>query len=132
MSTKQCILDAIPVIAEKLARVPTRSEFISLTGISEYYITRFFPSWHEAVRTAGLPPRILRAPVEDTELLIDWGEAARKLHAIPSRRAYRREGKYDLRTLERRFGRWSLIPCAFAEFAKDKPEWSNVLSLLPA
>jgi hypothetical protein len=132
MSTQQRILDAIPVIAEKLARVPTRSEFISLSGISEYFITRFFPSWHDAVRAAGLPPRILRAPVEDNELLKDWGAAARNLHALPSRRAYRRGGKYDLRTFDRRFDRWSLIPRAFADFAKDKPEWSDVLSLLPA
>jgi len=132
MSTKQGILDGIPVVTASLARVPTRSEFISLTGISEYYITRFFPSWHDAVRAAGLQPRFLNVPLDDTELLKDWGDVAQKLRAAPSRRAYRRDGKYDLRTLERRFGRWSLIPRAFADFARDKPEWSGVLSLLPA
>jgi hypothetical protein len=132
MPNGQQIVDAIAAVARKLGRAPTRSEFISLTGISEYYITRFFSTWHDALRAAGLQPRFLKVPVEDTELLKDWGDVARKLRAAPSRRAYRREGKYDLRTLERRFGRWSLIPRAFAGFAKDIPEWSDVVSLLPA
>ncbi len=128
----QRILDAIPVLAAKLARLPTRSEFISCTGISEYYITRFFPSWHDAVRAAGLQPRILKSPVKNSELLNDWGEVARKIRALPSRRAYRREGKFDLRTLERRFGRWSRIPQAFADFAKKKPEWADVVAFISA
>jgi len=125
-------VNAIAAVARKLRRAPTRSEFISLTGISEYYITRIFSSWHDAIRAAGLQPRFLNVPVKDTELLKDWGDVAQKLRALPSRRAYRRNGKYDLRKLERRFGRWSLIPRVFADFAKDKPEWSDVLALFPA
>lgn len=125
-------MDAIAAVARKLGQTPTRSEFISATGVSEYYITLYFPSWREATKTAGLEPQPSNIPVEDTELLGDWGEVASRIHAVPSRRAYRREGKYDLRTLERRFGRWSLVPRAFADFAKDKPEWADLLALLPA
>jgi hypothetical protein len=41
------------------------------------------------------------------------------------------EGKYDLRTLERRFGPWSSLPEVFLNFAKDNPEWAEVFALLP-
>jgi hypothetical protein len=51
---------------------------------------------------------------------------------MPPRRAYRRAGKYDPSTLERRFGPWSSLPEAFQNFAKDNPEWADVVALLPA
>jgi hypothetical protein len=69
--------------------------------------------------------------LEDSELLRDWGETVRKNRAIPARRAYRRVGKYDPRTLERRFGPWSSLSEIFLNFAKDNPEWADVLALLP-
>ena len=37
--------------------------------------------------------------LEDSELLKDWGETVRVNRAIPARRAYRRLGRYDPRTL---------------------------------
>jgi hypothetical protein len=132
MPDRQHILRCIAATVRKLGRTPSRSEFISRSGISEYYISRFFSTWHVAVRAAGFEPRNFNVLISDNELLKDWGESARKNRAQPSRRAYRRLGKYDLRTLERRFGRWSLIPRAFANFAKRKPEWADVVALLPA
>jgi len=68
--------------------------------------------------------------IEDCELLRDWGETVRKIRAIPSRRTYRREGRYDIRTIERRFGPWSSIPETFRKFAQDKPEWADLAPLL--
>src|SRR5258708_14890218 len=70
--------------------------------------------------------------LEDSEVLKDWGEIVRANRAIPARRAYRREGKYDPRTLEKRFGPWSSLPHVFLNFAKDNPEWADVVALLPA
>jgi len=67
-----------------------------------------------------------------TANLKDWGEIVRSNRAIPARRAYRRVGKYDPRTLERRFGPWSSLPEVFLNFSKDKPEWADVVALLPA
>jgi hypothetical protein len=68
--------------------------------------------------------------VEDKELLRDWGETVRRKRAVPSRRAYLLEGKYDPRTLEKRFGDWSLVPRAFRHFAKGKRGWADVVALL--
>jgi Homing endonuclease associated repeat len=131
MSDNQHILDSIRAIARGLGRAPTRSEFVALAEISEYSVSQCFPSWNDAVRSAGLPANTMNVRLEDGELLKDWGETVRTNHAIPARRAYRRVGKYDPRTLERRFGPWSSLPEVFLNFAKDNSEWADVLALLP-
>jgi len=131
MSAKQHILDSIRAIARGLGRAPTRSEFVRLAEISEYFVSQCFTSWNDAVRSAGLHANTMNVRLEDSELLKDWGEIVRANRAIPARRAYRRVGKYDPRTLERRFGPWSSLPKVFLNFAKDNPEWADVVALLP-
>lgn len=118
-------------MARGAGRPPSRSEFRSLAGISEHAVSEFFPTWNAALRAAGLPPYTLNLRLEDGELLEDWGFAVRKNRKVPSRRAYRHLGKFDHRTFERRFGPWSQLPQAFRKFAQDKPEWADVLALLP-
>ena len=132
MSAKQHILDSIAAIARGLGRAPSRSEFVTLTGITDYHVLQCFPSWNDAVRAAGLQPYTLNVRLEDGTLLEDWGETVRRRRAIPPRHAYRREGKYDTRTIERRLGPWSTLPEVFRNFAEGKPEWSDVVALLPA
>ena len=125
------IRESIAAIARGLRRTPSRSEFISLAKISEHQLLRFFPTWNDAVRAAGLEPFAFNIKVEDSALLEDWAQAVRRNRAILARRAYRREGKYDARTLERRLGPWSSLPEIFRNFAAGKPEWRDVLALLP-
>jgi hypothetical protein len=129
---KELILDSLAAIARGADRPPSRSEFLSLSGISEHAVLQFFPSWSAALRAAGLQPYTLNLRLEDRELLEDWGCAVRRNHKIPTRRAYRHLGKFDTRTFERRFGPWSQLPQVFRNFAKSKPEWADVLALLPA
>jgi hypothetical protein len=131
MSAQQHILDSIAAIARGLGRAPSRSEFVSLSGITDYHVLQCFPSWNDAVRAAGLHPYTLNVRLEDSELLKDWGETVRRNRKIPSRRTYRREGQYDTRTVERRFGPWSSLPGVFRNFAATKPEWADVVALLP-
>jgi hypothetical protein len=131
MLDKQHILNSIAAIARGLGRAPTRSEFVALAEISEYSVSQSFPSWNDAVRSAGLRANTMNVRLEDSELLKDWGETVRTNRVIPARRAYRRVGKYDPRTLERRFGPWSSLPEVFLNFAKDNPEWADVVALLP-
>jgi hypothetical protein len=129
---KQLILDSLAAIARGADRPPSRSEFVSLSGISEHAVSQFFPTWNAALRAAGLQPYTLNLRLEDRELLEDWGCAVRKNHKIPTRRVYRHLGKFDNRTFERRFGPWSQLPQVFRNFAHSKPEWADVLALLPA
>jgi hypothetical protein len=131
MVEKRRILTSIRKIAKRLGRTPTQWEFLSGGRGTDYSVSRFFPKWNDAVRAAGLQPYTRNARVEDRELLKDWGKAVRKRRGIPAYRAYGREGKYDPSTIERRFGRWSSLPKAFRNFAKGRPEWADVVALLP-
>lgn len=128
---KQHILDSILAIASRTGRAPSRSEFLSLSKISEHQVLRFFPKWNDAVRAAGLIPHTINVRLEDRELLEDWAFVVRTKGKIPARRAYPHLGQYDPRTF-RRFGPWSNLPEVFRNFAKDKPEYADVLALLPA
>lgn len=127
---KQHILDSILAFANRTGRAPSRSEFLSLSGFSEHHVLRFFPNWRDAVRAAGLIPHTINVRLEDRELLEDWAFVVRTKRKIPSRRAYPHLGQYDPRTF-RRFGPWSNLPEVFRNFAKDKPEYADVLALLP-
>jgi hypothetical protein len=129
---RQLILGSLAAIARGAGRAPSRSEFLSLSGISEHQISQFFPNWSDAVRAAGLQPHTLNVRLHDRELLEDWGHAVRKHRAIPARRAYHHLGRFDHRTFERRFGPWSSLPEVFRNFAQGKQEWADVLALLPA
>ena len=131
-SDKEFILGSLAAIASGAGRTPSRSEFISLSGISEHQVTQFFPTWNDAVKAAGLPPHTLNERLEDRELLEDWASAVRKNRKPPARRTYLHLGKFDHRTFERRFGPWSKLPEVFRNFAQGKPEWADVVALLPA
>jgi hypothetical protein len=68
MSDKQHILGFIRAIARGLGRAPTRSEFVGLAKISEYFVSQCFPSWNDAVRLAGLQANTMNVKLEDSEL----------------------------------------------------------------
>ena len=129
---KELILDSLAAIARGAGRPPTRREFLSLSGISEYAVLKAVPSWNAALEAAGLAPYTGNVRLEDHELLEDWGDAVRRNRGIVTCRAYHQLGKFGLRTIENRFGAWSQVPEVFRRFAQGKPEWADVLALLPA
>jgi len=130
MLGKRHILDSIAKIARGLGRAPSLSEFTGLTEISKSRVFQLFANWNDAVRAAGLGPYRLYSRPGDSDLLEDWGELVRRKRAILSKLAYQLEGKHHVRTVERRFGSWDSVPGAFRNFAKDKPEWADVVELL--
>ncbi|MFA6472574.1 MAG: hypothetical protein WCU00_11080 [Candidatus Latescibacterota bacterium] len=125
------IIEAIKLTAMKLGRTPSRSAFITHTGIREYYVLKHFPNWNSAVSDAGLKPDTTNVKIDDDTLLADWGKAVRQLRQIPARSQYKNYGNYSTATFEHHFGPWSQIPNKFRRFAADKPQWSDVLALLP-
>lgn len=128
---KQAVLDAIRRIARTLGHPPSRAEFKAKSGMTEYQVLLHFPSWREAVRAARLEPDSTNIRLDDSNLLQDWGDLVRKNRQIPTRDQYRREGKHSPGVFEKHFGPWSSIPEKCREFAQDKPEWADVLALLP-
>lgn len=130
MAGKQKIVKAIAATARKLRRTPSLLEFVAHTKYSQNSVFRHFAKWNEAVRAAGLRQfRGYTRPL-DKQLLEDWGQTVRKKGAAILRKEYRLAGKYYPDTLGRRFGGWASLPRAFRAFAKGKPEWADVVSLL--
>ena len=131
MSDKKHIIDSIARLAKKLGHAPSHAEFVARAGISAYSIMQCFEYWNDAVRAAGLRPSKRNVRVTDRELLEDWGRHARRNQRLPTVHGYRRKGKYEPQTLQYRFGAWSKVPEAFRKFATGKPEWADVVALLP-
>jgi hypothetical protein len=109
----------------------SQRQFPAESGFKNSDVFRCFSSWSEAVAATGLDiaPDNLKIPHDD--LLADWGELVRHRREIPTRKQYRIDGSYSPGAFERNFGPWSTIPARFREFAQDKPEWADVLALLP-
>jgi len=125
------VLNAIRAAGQSLGRPPSRAEFKSSSGMTEYQVLKHFPSWREAVRAAGLEPHSTNVAIDPEVLLEDWGEFVRRVRRIPTRDHYRRDGTYSPGVFEKRFGPWSAVPLRFREFADGKPEWADVVALLP-
>lgn len=128
---KDEVLNAIRDAARPLGRAPSRAEFKSASGMSEYQVLKHFSSWREAVRAAGLEPHSTNLPLEPSVLLKDWGEMVRRERRIPTRDQYRRAGNYSPGVFEKKFGPWSNIPAKFKAFAESRPEWVDVVVLIP-
>ena len=128
---KNAVLDAIRSAAQALGHAPSKSEFKGKSGMTEYQVLQHFPSWREALRAAGFEADPTNLKLDDHTLLDDWGTLVRKNRHIPTRDQYRREGKFSPGVFEKHFGPWSAIPEAFRSFAIDKPDWLDVLALLP-
>ncbi len=99
--------------------------------MTERQILNHFPSWRDAVRSAGLAPHTANQKLTDEELLEDWGKLVRSRRQIPTREQYRREGKFSPGVFEKHFGPWTRLPARFRDFAKDKSNWTDVVTLLP-
>jgi hypothetical protein len=125
------VVAAIRRCAEEVGGTPSRAEFKRRTGISEYHVLQHFEGWNDAVRAAGLDPDTSNVKLSDDDLLEDWGQAVRDLRAVPTRHQYRRKGEYSPGVFEKHFGPWSTVPDSFRRFAETRPEWGDVLALLP-
>src|SRR5579885_1444266 len=124
------VLSAIREAALALGHPPSRSEFRTRSGITDHQVLRYFPSWREAVRAAGLEPHTTNRPLGRDELLRDWAEFVRRLRRVPTRDQYRRDGRYSPQVFEKKIGTWSAVPSAFRDWAGSRIEWTDVLALI--
>jgi hypothetical protein len=129
---KNTVLNAIRKIVKTLGRPPSRCEFVKASGITEYHVLKYFSGWRDAVTAAGFEPHTANLKIEPEVLLKDWAEIVRRNRRIPTQGQYRREGAYSIDVFEKNFGPWSNIPQEFCEFANGKPEWLDVVALLPS
>lgn len=132
MMERTDILDAIRAAAQELGQPLPRSKFLTHSGITEYQVLKHFPNWRAALKAAGVGSDDTNVRHDDASLLKDWGELARKNREIPTLNQYRHQGKFGPKSFQRHFGPWSGIPEHFRKFAVGKPEWADVLALLPS
>ena len=130
--SKDDILSAIRETAQSLGKPPSRAQFMAHSGITEYHVLKWFPSWNAAVTAAGLKAHTGNIKLDDSVLLEDWGSLVRDLRHIPTRSQYQQHGTYSSGVFERHFGPWSSLPGHFRRFAGDNSEWTDVLALLPS
>jgi len=127
---RQKIVVALQKAAQNLGRTPPQAEFTKYCGISKKYLKACFGNFKNAVQAAGLHPGKPPGWIDDQALLADWGGGVRKTGRILTLLKYRREGKFDHRTFVRLFGRWRVVPQKFREFAKNKPQWRDVVEII--
>ena len=78
MPDKKQVLRSIAAVARQLGRTPSLLEFVALSGISKYWVSRIYPRWNDAVRATGLEPVRLKVRPEELALRIPVYEASSK------------------------------------------------------
>jgi len=127
--TKDEFLNALKnAIQENGGAWITQDQFFKKTKFSNADVASLFTGWKEAVAATGLG---ISYPGERVSPLQDWGNLVRNRRTIPTKIQYKLYGTYGLTVFERNFGAWSGMPDKFREFAQGKPEWNDVVTLLP-
>jgi hypothetical protein len=128
--TKEQIIAAMQSLARELGHTPTTTEFTRLSGMNDRNASRLFKTYLNAVRAAGLEPNKRGQRLSSAALLADWGEVARKVGWVPTRREYLREGSYGYIVFRSRFQRWVEVPKEFCRFAASgglAGDWTDVM-----
>lgn len=131
--SKDEVIAAFRECARKLGQAPSWDELERFSGITAWKVRRHFRGMEDAIRAAGLEPNPKGGRIGTGVMLTEWAQAARKLRRLPSRDEYRRHGLYGTRTFCARFGRWSLLPLQFLEFARKtgiEDQWQDVLGMI--
>jgi hypothetical protein len=135
---QKAILDVVrKVVTEIGGKRPTKQQLIG-AGISWRRVEYYFPTETitSALAAAGYAFDRYHAKIRLEDWLKDWGEVVRRKGAIPTRKEYKYKAhgaKYSPGVFENDpgGGKWILVPMKFREFAKDKPEWADVVAKLP-
>lgn len=118
----------------KLGKKPSIRVFRKQFGT--YQVEKLFRSWNELVKAAGDTPSI---PFQDKpnkwtkeRILESWGKVVRQLGHMPSQPEWGfHKFSPSVSFFSKKIGRWKgEVPSTFVAFAKNKPEWADVLNLV--
>jgi hypothetical protein len=105
--TREDIIEAAREAARKLGGPISRSDFVRVTGISQYHIYKLFPQdgWSEVKRLAGLErhPRE-NPPLSDDDLLWEYHRVASDLGDVPTWVIFASRARISSDVVRRRFG----------------------------
>ncbi|MHC4463911.1 MAG: hypothetical protein ACYS30_21125 [Planctomycetota bacterium] len=131
--TKENIIEAAKNAAAKVDGVLSRSDFIRLTGISEYYINKYFPEgrWSEVKELAGLKRHPFhREPLSDDELLLEYHRVASELGDIPTWTVFADRAKISADVVRRHLGGTQGTLKRYREWLEIHEPTSSLLDLL--
>lgn len=123
--TKTELVRSLRRVACEQGAAPTVKEAETLDGCSPRAARRLFGTWNDALRAAGLTPR-LRSRVPTEELLAEIESLAEKLGRPPRWADNRREGRFSVTTYQKRFGSWvkTLQAAGYdPKYASQEREW---------
>src|SRR5258708_13217558 len=85
--TRDTIIEAAKRVAADSKATPTKTDFVRLSGISEYHIYRLFPErgWSEVRELAGLERHPMDLdPVTDDQLFAEFYRVPKEIWKIPT------------------------------------------------
>ncbi len=131
--TKQEVIAAILVCAEKLGHVPSIPELMKHAGIDRPQVRKYFGNYELALEECNLEIPERGRKVEMDRLFRDWAGVVRTLKRLPSVYEYEKLSKYSVRPLRKRFGAWAQVPPSLKMYAEGHglvEEWKDVLELV--
>jgi len=133
--TRESLIQNIKSVSSTLGKkTVSRAEFVRETGISEWQVHKFFDSWNDLVRSAGLQPTdVSRIPDED--LFEAMYQAFLNEKGITTRIKFRKACKYSDYVYSKRWGTWENVLLEFRKWAviihPDFPHLDDLPSSLP-
>lgn len=133
MPSRETVLDIVrKVINENGGNRPSKEQL--LAKIPKRVLYHYFPKnpVTTACNEAGFAFDRPNVKIDLHDWLQDWGLVVRQ-KGVPNAAEYDSKkygNKYSSSVFIRAGGRWSLVPSKFREFAKNKPEWADVLAKL--
>jgi hypothetical protein len=95
----------------------------------------YWARWGDAVAEAGLQPNARQGKLDEQYFMAKFVEACRHFKKLPTAMELRMYGRTnkdfpDLTTFTRRYGSLNKVPDQFAQWAKDKGEYHDVVAML--
>ena len=131
---KEELLDVYRTLRKDLGKIPTVREFLKVSRVSKPEVTRKFRTYNEMVRAAGDTPNF--TPIckiyTDEEYLNSYGSYIRRFKELPNQNTWMFHGINPVpRSYRKRFRLlWRDMPRLFHSYAKDLPEWKDVIGIL--
>jgi|WetSurMetagenome_2_1015567.scaffolds.fasta_scaffold380893_1 hypothetical protein len=135
MMDKEFIKESYQRLKKKLGHQPSQKEILEKTNISDYQIAKLFRTFSHLVSEMGDTPKAFgQNKKSEEEFLISYGTMVKKLNKIPSTVDWLHNngipycGSYMKKF---KINKWSNMSYIFLNFAKDKPEWNDIIHLIP-
>ena len=138
ITTREEIIDEIRHLARRIGRSPGKDFFQKETRIPEgHWYGRYWLSWGDALKEAGLEANQVPPKIPDNELLEHYAKAVRHFRKIPSKaqlKMHRAGGNPDLpadTTFRKRFGNKQSRNAALWKFVQENSQFADLIDLVP-